>query len=64
MAKTVMIIFMSDMHHLHLQKEYVTAVSLGRQLSVRYEEYVLILIIVIVERINFFDFLNQYVVYI
>jgi hypothetical protein len=46
MAKAVMIIKMSDMHHLYLQKEHVTAVSLGRQLSVRYKEYVLILIIV------------------
>ena len=51
MAKAVMIILMSDMHHLHLQKEHVTAVSLGRQLSVRYKEYVLI--IVMVEGMNF-----------
>jgi hypothetical protein len=60
MAKTVMVILMSDMNHLHLQKEHLTAVSLDRQLSVRYKEYVLILIIVIVERTNFYVFLNQY----
>jgi hypothetical protein len=28
--ETVMAILMSDMHHLHLQKEHVTALSLGR----------------------------------
>jgi hypothetical protein len=53
MTKSFMIILMSDMHHLHLQKEHVTAVSLGRQMSVRYKEYLLILILVIVERTNF-----------
>jgi hypothetical protein len=53
MANAVTIILMSDMHHLHLQKEHVTVVSLGRQLSVRYKECVLILIIVIVKRTNF-----------
>ena len=53
MIKAVMIILMSDMRHLHLHKEHVTVVSLGRQLPVRYKEYVLILILVIVEKTNF-----------
>ena len=63
MAKAVMIIKMSDMHHLHLQKEHVIAVSLGRQLSVRHKEYVLILIIVMVEN-EFLDLFKINMVFI
>lgn len=61
MANGVMVILMPDMHRLHIQKEHVTASSPNfRQPSVMYKEYVLILIKVMVGRIHFWVFLNQY----